>query len=288
MDPHQQLPQQPQIQVINHNAFAIVEKKSQAKQWAKYVNAAGYVMMFLGALNTLTGAFQILTAQDIRVPYQAPDGSQEVLVDITKGDVAKMSLLKLVGGLLLFAQGYFGHKMADMGIKNFRTFEDAAMNPAAYQKISDQNEAFKSKIKKLIIAQFILLIVTFIAYHVIAKHLIPQIARQVEQMNEEEYRSEHPYEQYPEGELRADFYPEGPKGHHKGHHGHGHHHEQEQEQSPEEQMIAQWVNGILFMAFACSACCFALCCLGCFKVVSKYATLEKQAECMVTYSQGNH
>lgn len=54
---------------MNQNAFVIGEKKSQAKQWAKYVNWAGYLMMFLGGLNVLTGAFQILTAQDIEVPY---------------------------------------------------------------------------------------------------------------------------------------------------------------------------------------------------------------------------
>lgn len=154
------------------------------------------------------------------------------------------------------------------------------MNPSSYQKISEQNEAFKSKIKKLIFGQFILLVVSFIVYHMIAKRLIPQIAKDVEYMEEEEYKNYHPWEQYPEGELRSNFEPEGAKGQRKHHNHH--------EMTPEEQMIYQWVNGILFMAFAFSACCFAICCLGCFKIVSKYTKLEKQAESMILFNQGQH
>jgi len=284
--------------VINHNAFAIVQKKTQATQWAKYANWAAYALMFVGGLNAATGAFQFLTADEITVPYMTPEGQTEVLIDIPTGEVAKFGFIKLVGGLLLFMQGYFGHKMAEMGLKNFRNFEIGAQDPAAYEKLSEKNKAFISKIKKIILAQFVLLIITFIAYHMLARHLIPQAARQIQIANESAYRSENPFEQYPEGELRADFEPEGPKGHHKDHEGKHHegkHHEGEHHgehkhhlRTPEERLLSQWVNGVMAMCFAVSVCCFGICCFGCFKIVDTYAKYEKQAECMITYSQGQH
>jgi hypothetical protein len=60
-------------------------------------------MMFIGGLNAATGAFQFLTADDMTVPYMTPDGNMEVLIEISITDVTKLSLIKLIGGLLLCA-----------------------------------------------------------------------------------------------------------------------------------------------------------------------------------------
>ena len=100
------------------------------------------------------------------------------MIQIHGGTVAKLAMLKFVSSALIFGQGFFGHKVACASLDNFAKYEAAGQNPGMYEKMTEHVQQLKKKTKYLILAQFILTILSFVAIHMISNRMIHDVVRQ--------------------------------------------------------------------------------------------------------------